>query len=157
MTLRLAEVFRHVLDHASRPLTSIHDEIEFLRTYLYIEEARFGDRLRVEIDVAADVERAQIPSLILQPLVENALKHGLGPKPGPGHLRIAVRADGGELQMTVEDDGIGPSARPSKGLGLANIAERLQTLYQDRASVNLQRREGGGAIATVIIPRSREL
>ncbi len=153
MTLRLAEVFRHVLDHSSRPLTSIRDEIEFLRTYLYIEEARFGDRLRVKFDVPQEIEFQQIPSLILQPLVENALKHGLGPKPGPGHLTIAVRADSDQLQMTVEDDGMGPSARPSKGLGLANIAERLQTLYQDRASVTLQRRDGGGSIATVIIPR----
>ena len=157
MTLRLSEVFRHVLDHSSRPLTSIRDEIEFLRTYLYIEEARFGDRLQVRIDVAPEMERAQIPSLILQPLVENALKHGLGPKPGPGNLTIAVRADGDRLQMTVEDDGMGPSARASKGLGLANVAERLQTLYQDRASVSLRRREAGGSVATVIIPCSKEI
>ena len=157
MTLRLAEVFRHVLDHSNRPLTSIRDEIEFLRTYLYIEEARFGDRLQVKIDVAPGLERVQIPSLILQPLVENALKHGLGPKPGPGHLTITVRTDGDQLQMTVEDDGMGPSEHPSKGLGLANIAERLQTLYQDRASVSLRRREAGGSVATVVIPLSKEI
>ena len=153
MTLRLAEVFRHVLEHSNRPLTSIRDEIEFLRTYLYIEEARFGDRLQVKFDVAPELEGALIPSLILQPLVENALKHGLGPKPGPGHLSIAVRADSDRLQMTVEDDGMGPAARVGNGLGLANIAERLQTLYQDRASVNLRRRDTGGSIATVVIPR----
>lgn len=153
MTVRLAEVFRHVLDHPSRPLTSIRDEIEFLRTYLYIEEARFGDRLQVEIDVAPEIEGEQIPSLILQPLVENALKHGLGPKPGPGRLRIAVRAESGHLRLTVADDGMGPSGRPSKGLGLANIAERLKTLYQDRASVSLEPREQGGSVATVLIPR----
>jgi two-component system LytT family sensor kinase len=157
MTLRLAEVFRHVLDHSSRPLTSIRDEIEFLRTYLYIEEARFGDRLQVKIDVAPELEDAQIPSLILQPLVENALKHGLAPKPGPGQLIITVRADGDRLQMTLEDDGMGPSERPSKGLGLANIAERLQTLYQDRASVSLRRREAGGSVATVVIPLGKEI
>ncbi len=157
MTLRLAEVFRHVLDHSNRPLTSIRDEIEFLRTYLYIEEARFGDRLQVKIDVEPEMEREQIPSLILQPLVENALKHGLGPKPGPGHLTIAVRADGDQLRMIVEDDGMGPGARTSNGLGLANIRERLQTLYQDRASVTLVPRKTGGSIATVIIPRSKEL
>ncbi len=157
MTLRLAEVFRHVLDHSSRPLTSIRDEIEFLRTYLYIEEARFGDRLRVKFDVAPELEGAQIPSLILQPLVENALKHGLAPKPGPGQLIVTVRADGDRLQMTVEDDGMGPSKHPSKGLGLVNIAERLQTLYQDRASVSLRQREAGGSIATVVIPLGKEI
>ena len=157
MTLRLAEVFRHVLDHSSRPLTSVRDEIEFLRTYLYIEEVRFGDRLQIKIDVATETESAQIPSLILQPLVENALKHGLGPKPGRGHLTITVRCDVNRLQMTVEDDGMGPSAHPSKGLGLANIAERLQTLYQDRASVTLRRREAGGSVATVVLPRSEQI
>ncbi|MDP8982034.1 MAG: histidine kinase [Acidobacteriota bacterium] len=157
MTLRLAEVFRHVLDHSSRPLTSIRDEIEFLRTYLYIEEARFGDRLQVKFDVAPELEGAQIPSLILQPLVENALKHGLGPKPGPGQLIITVRADGDRLQMTVEDDGMGPGKHRSHGLGLVNIAERLQTLYQDRASVSLRPREAGGSVATVVIPLGREI
>ena len=103
MTLRLASVFRHVLAHSCRPLTSIREEIEFLRTYLYIEEARFGDRLQVEIDMAPEIAGASIPSLILQPLVENALKHGLGPKPGPGPLvdlgarrkRARVPASGG--------------------------------------------------------------
>ena len=157
MTLRLAEVFRHVLDHSSRPLTSIRDEIDFLRTYLYIEEVRFGDRLQVRIDVPQELESSQIPSLILQPLVENALKHGLGPKPGPGHLTITVRADGDHLYMTVEDDGMGLAERQSKGLGLANVAERLQTLYQDRGGVTLGPREGGGSIATVTIPRSKEI
>ena len=157
MTLRLAKVFRHVLAHSSRPLTSIGDEIEFLRTYLYIEEARFGDRLQVRIDVEPGLEHEQIPSLILQPLVENALKHGLGPKPGPGHLIINVRGEGDQLLMTVEDDGMGLSEQRGTGLGLANIAERLQTLFQDRASVNLRRREAGGSIATVVLPRSREI
>ena len=107
----------------------------------------------MEIDVAPEMEGEQIPSLILQPLVENALKHGLAPKPGPGHLRIAVRTEGDRLLLTVEDDGMGPSRRPSKGLGLANIAERLKTLYPDRASVTLEPRVGGGSVATVIIPR----
>src|SRR6185369_6190835 len=108
MTLRLASVFRHVLAHSSRSMTTIREEMEFLRTYLYIEEARFGDRLHVEIDLAPEIAGELIPSLILQPLVENALKHGLGPKPGPGHLWISARADGERICLRVEDDGIGP-------------------------------------------------
>ncbi len=171
MTLRLASVFRHVLQHSSRSLTSIRDEIEFLRTYLYIEEVRFGDRLQVEIDVAPEVAGEPIPALLLQPLVENALKHGLGPKPGPGHLWITARADGDRVLVTVEDDGIGPrsaeAADPpgwlaniadrrteSQHHGMANVAERLRTQYQDRASVKLEPREGGGVSVTVLIPRS---
>lgn len=156
MTLRLASVFRHVLAHSSRPLTTLRDEIEFLRTYLHIEEARFGDRLTVHIDVAPDVSGEALPSLILQPLVENALKHGLAPKPAPGHLWISAHAQGDQVCVRVEDDGMGPlaSRTPSTGLGLANVAERLSTLYQDRASVRLEAREGGGSCVTVLIPRS---
>src|SRR5206468_3565838 len=95
MTVRLAGVFRHVLAHSCRPLTTVDDEMEFLRTYLYIEEVRFGDRLQVVFDVAAEIGGARIPSLILQPLVENALKHGLAPKPGPGRLWIRADSDDG--------------------------------------------------------------
>jgi two-component system LytT family sensor kinase len=156
MTLRLASVFRHVLAHSSRPLTTVRDEIEFLRAYLYIEEARFGDRLRVEIAVDPAAAGEAVPSLILQPLVENALKHGLAPKPGPGHLTIAVDVEGDSLRLRVEDDGMGLSGRrESQGVGLANVAERLATLYQDRASIAMEAREGGGCRVTVRIPRGQ--
>ena len=94
----------------------------------------------------------EIPSLILQPLVENALKHGLSPRPGPGRLWISARAEDGALCLCVEDDGVGLGSMRN-GLGLTNVAERLATLYQDRASVALEPREGGGARATVRIPR----
>jgi two-component system, LytTR family, sensor kinase len=156
MTLRLASVFRHVLAHSARPLTPLRDEIEFLRTYLHIEEARFGDRLRVEIDVAPEVAGEPVPSLILQPLVENALKHGLAPKPETGHLWISARVQGDQVCVLVEDDGMGPGGARTRtaGLGLANVAERLATLYQDRANVTLEPREGGGSRVTVLIPRS---
>jgi two-component system LytT family sensor kinase len=153
MTLRLAGVFRHVLANSSRPLTSIRDEIAFLRTYLYIEEVRFGDRLRVELNMAPDIGNQEIPSLILQPLVENALKHGLAPRPGPGHLWISAHADGEQVLLRVEDDGIGPGTAPA-GLGLTNVAERLATLYQDRAAVKLEPRPGGGTRVTIRLPRS---
>jgi two-component system LytT family sensor kinase len=152
MTVRLASVFRHVLAHSARPLTSVRDELAFLRTYLYIEEVRFGERLQVSIEASPEVEGAQIPSLILQPLVENALKHGLGPKVDVGHLWIRAAADGTEVRLTVEDDGEGLRPDGETGVGLANISDRLRTLYGERASVNLEAREGGGAVATVRIP-----
>jgi two-component system LytT family sensor kinase len=156
MTLRLASVFRHVLAHSSRLLTTIRDEMEFLRAYLYIEEARFGDRLRVEFAVDPAAEGEAVPSLILQPLVENALKHGLGPKPGPGHLRISASVDDTCLRLRVADDGIGlRSRRESQGLGLTNVAERLATLYQDRASVAIEGGEGTGCRVTLTIPRGQ--
>ena len=154
MTLRLASVFRHVLAHSARPLTPVHDEMEFLRTYLNIEEVRFGDRLKVEINVEPGADAFEIPSLILQPLVENALKHGLGPKTGPGHLWISARLEATGICLRVEDDGLGRQSRVA-GMGLTNVTERLRTLYADRASLTFEPREGGGSRVTVRIPRGK--
>jgi two-component system, LytTR family, sensor kinase len=172
MTVRLAKTFRHVLAQSSRPFTSVQEEIEFVRTYLYIEEARFSDRLQVQIDVAPEVTTEQIPSLILQPIVENALKHGLAPKLGIGHLWIAAHCIGNQICLQVEDDGVGPassafskpngshwplgtfSAEAEKsGVGLANIAQRLRTLYRDGASVSFESREVGGSRVTLLLPK----
>lgn len=151
MTLRLAAVFRHVMAHSARPLTSVHDEMEFLRTYLNIEEVRFGDRLRVEFHVDPVAAALEIPSLILQPLVENALKHGLGPKTGPGRLWISAQLETDEICLRVEDDGLGRQS-DVRGLGLTNVSERLRTLYGDRANMTLETRESGGTCVTVRIP-----
>lgn len=163
MTLRLAKVFRHVLAQSSRPLIPIGEEIEFVRTYLEIEEARFGSRLHVEIDVSEKVALEYVPSLILQPVVENALKHGLAPKPGRGHLWISAKLVGDQIRLQVEDDGVGPnSARlntengngaQTQGVGLTNIRQRLATLYQDRAYLTLEPRELAGARVTLVFPR----
>jgi two-component system, LytTR family, sensor kinase len=162
MTLRLARVFRHVLANSARPLISLHEEIEFLETYLQIEEARFGSRLQVRIAVDPAVAMEQIPSLILQPIVENALKHGLGPKPGPGHLWITAEADGNQVRLRVEDDGIGPaigalkhngSNGRSNGVGLENVAQRLHALYQDQGRMTIEVRQAGGTRVTILLPR----
>jgi two-component system LytT family sensor kinase len=162
MTLRLAKVFRHVLAHSSRPLAPISDEMDFLRTYLEIEEARFGSRLQIEIDVSPDVAHDPVPSLILQPLVENALKHGLAPKTGPGRLWISAKPEGDRICLAVEDDGVGlcgaarktnGNSLPSQGVGLRNITQRLATLYHDRAQLTLEPRTPEGARATLLVPR----
>lgn len=162
MTLRLARVFRHVLANSARPLISLHEEIDFLETYLQIEEARFGSRLQVKIAVDPAVAMEQIPSLILQPIVENALKHGLGPKLGPGHLWITAEADGNQLRLRVEDDGVGPaigvlklngSNGRSNGVGLENVAQRLNALYQDQGRMTLEVRQAGGTRVTILLPR----
>lgn len=160
MTLRLAEVFSHVLTRSLRPFSSVREEMDFLRTYLTIEEARFGDRLRVAFAVDPAAAQAAIPSLILQPAVENALKHGLAPKIGPGHLTISASIDGASLCMSVEDDGVGPRGRAKgmngqpggNGVGLRNIADRLRTLYADRASLHFDPRPRGGSVLTLRLP-----
>jgi len=162
MTLRLAKVFRHVLVNSSRPLIPLHEEVAFLETYLQIEEARFGSRLQVKIAVDPAVAMEQIPSLMLQPLVENALKHGLGPKPGLGHLWITAEADGNQVRLRVEDDGVGPATSVlksngsngrSNGIGLDNVAQRLNALYQDQGRLIFEVREAGGTLVTILFPR----
>lgn len=160
MTLRLAKVFRHVLAHSTRPVVTVREEMEFLRTYLHIEEARFGERLQVNFAVEAEVNVQQIPSLILQPLVENALKHGLSQQLGPGHLWITARRDEGRLLISIEDDGAGlpqgfeSTNRPpaSLGVGLDNVRRRLETLYQGEAGLVLEPRQPDGTRALIFLP-----
>ncbi|HEX5736160.1 MAG TPA: histidine kinase [Blastocatellia bacterium] len=168
MTERLAEVFRYVLARQDRNLITIGEEFDFLRTYLEIEQARFGDRLRVVLEVDPAVSSYVIPSLILQPLVENAVKHGLAPKLEGGTIRVRAFCDAGFLQMTVEDDGAGwrsdryddlkagfelPDRKPGPGgVGLRNVVERLRTTYGDRAGLDVRARAGRGTIVIVSIP-----
>ena len=160
MTVLLAKVFRHVLMHSDRQLTRVVEEMDFLRTYLRIEEVRFGPRLRVRMDVAPEVSEDEIPSLILQPVVENAIKHGLAPKVGDGRLSITADLQGEFVRLAVEDDGVGSMASAevampkSNGLGLKIIADRLRTLYHDRASLQFETASATGSRVTILIPRS---
>jgi two-component system LytT family sensor kinase len=158
MTVRLAKVFRHVLTHADRSFSTVEEEIDFVRTYLEIEKVRFGDRLSVQIEVSEAAEAATVPSLILQPLVENALKHGLAPKVGINRLIIRGSLTQGYLCLSVEDNGVGlrnvdrESAAPSTGLGLRNVEERLRTIYGSKGTLVLQSMALGGSRATVQFP-----
>jgi two-component system, LytTR family, sensor kinase len=157
MTVLLAKVFRHVLLYSDRQLTAVSEEIEFLRTYLRIEEVRFGDRLGVRMDVDPDVFSARVPSLILQPVVENAIKHGLAPKIGPGHLQIRAGRDGSFIKLEVEDDGVGFSeSGPRRGVGLKIIAERLKTLYKTGATLQFESASALGSRVTILIPVEAE-
>ena len=159
MTVLLAKVFRHVLMHSDRQFSRVADEMEFLRTYLGIEQVRFGARLRVSMNIDPAVSETPIPSLILQPIVENAIKHGLAPKVGDGHIRITAAPEGEFLRLAVEDDGVGvqavePAPRSSgNGLGLKIIAERLRTLYAGQASLEVQPAKSLGILVTIMIPR----
>jgi two-component system, LytTR family, sensor kinase len=160
MTVRLAHIFHYVLTHADRPLAPLEEEIGFLRTYLSIEQVRFGERLAVEFDLDPDTSGAVVPSLILQPLVENAIKHGIAPKVGRSTLTVRARRDHARLLLSVLDDGVGLRARgPSTGensfgVGLRNIRERLQTMYGRDAELSLQAQTGGGSIAAIELPLS---
>jgi two-component system LytT family sensor kinase len=158
ITVRLAGIFRYVLLHADRPFSSLDEEVSFLRTYLDIEQIRFGERLQVEFDVEASVVHVAVPSLILQPLVENAIKHGVAPKVGISRILVQARRRGSSILLSVEDDGIGLDPRRPRdkaagtGVGLQNIRERLQTMYGSTASLSVTNIESGGSRALLEIP-----
>jgi two-component system LytT family sensor kinase len=161
MTVRLAHIFHYVLTHADRPLASLEEEINFLRTYLSIEQVRFGERLVVEFDLDPSTSGAVVPSLILQPLVENAIKHGIAPKVGRSTLTVRARRDRAKLLLSVLDDGLGLRTHGrgvgenSFGVGLRNIRERLQTMYGREAHLSLQALAGGGSMAAIELPLSK--
>lgn len=137
MVLSLSRFLRYTLASAPAQLTSLADEIGMLRQYLDIEAARFSDRLRVTWDVPDECGQALVPSLILLPLVENALKFGLGGSERPIELMIAARCQADQLVLRVEDDGGAAHAHATGlGIGLSNARQRLAALYGDRARLD---------------------
>jgi two-component system, LytTR family, sensor kinase len=162
MIIRLSKIFRHVLTYHDRPFSSVNEEISFLQTYLEIEKVRFGDRLQVNFDIEASTSQLAIPTFILQPLVENSLKHGLGPKVGENLLTIRARKLSQHLELTVEDNGVGASVtkkvpdRDCTGLGLRNVEERLQTVYRGDALFSFESVPRMGSRAQILIPIPRK-
>jgi two-component system LytT family sensor kinase len=158
MTVRLARIFRHVLKQTERPFSSLQEEMDFLRAYLDIEQIRFGERLEIDFRIAASVAESQVPSLILQPLVENAIKHGLAPKLGECRLIISGSRDDEHVLLSVEDNGVGTSNggtaadAGSSGIGLRNVRERLRTLYGEQARLQFESELRRGSRAAVYLP-----
>lgn len=151
---RLGDVLRHVLRTTSAFEAPLAAEIAFVQKYVEIEQARFGDRLSVSYGLGDDLRGALVPQLIVQPLVENALKHGLAPRAAPGHLAIGARRHGDLLELSVADDGVGLASGwdASHGVGLANMRARLHRMYGDEARLALEARPEGGVRATVTLP-----
>jgi two-component system LytT family sensor kinase len=164
ITVRLAGIFRYVLLHANRPFSSLDEEMDFLRTYLDIEQIRFGERLFVEFDLEPSIAHSAVPSLILQPLVENAIKHGIAPKIGKSRILVQSKRQEGSILLSVEDDGIGLNGKRNQaegspsdnGVGLQNIRERLQTMYGGSAGLTLVNVPSGGSRVTLQIPNTEE-
>jgi len=150
----LSDVLRQVLTAGQVQETSLADELGVIRNYLAIEQIRFADRLRVAIDVDIDLLTALVPAFVLQPIVENAMRHGLARRSDAGVVAIAARRDGSDLVLTVADDGPGPAdaSADTPGVGLANTRARLATLYGNRGTVTLAARREGGTVATLRLP-----
>jgi two-component system, LytTR family, sensor kinase len=156
MVLGLAGLLRALLKGAGSQEIPLLQELDFIRSYLAIEEMRFQDRLAVDWRVDPRALSAPVPSLVLQPLVENALRHGAASRAGACRLVIEARPDGASLRLRVSDDGRGfardAQGRVAEGLGLANTRGRLAQLYGAEGRLDLADNEGGGARVTVTIP-----
>jgi len=153
MLERLSDLLRLTLDRVGTQHVSLKDELDFLRKYLEIEKTRFGERLQVHMEVELDTLDAAVPNLVLQPIVENALRHGIGPKIGGGRVDISARREGNDLWLEVRDNGVGLTKDAfHKGVGLTNTRSRLEHLYGDRYRFECHTPAGGGLLVTVVIP-----
>jgi two-component system, LytTR family, sensor kinase len=151
MIARLGDLLRGTLEQQSDEVT-LATELELVRLYFDIEQARFGDRLALETAVDANAWQARVPVMLLQPLVENAVKHAIAPRERGGTIRIGATRVGAELELFVEDDGPGLSATDGAGIGLANVRERLRHLFGAGERLELTRSTLGGARAVVRLP-----
>jgi signal transduction histidine kinase len=156
MLIRLSDLLRLSLDRTSRQHVSLKDEVDFLQKYLEIEQTRFGDRLRVHMDIDPATLDAAVPNLLLQPIVENAVKHGIAPKIGGGMIEVVSRRDGSDLRLVIRDNGVGVSTQElhafKTGVGLSNTRARLEHLYRGAHRFECEDQPGGGLAVTIVIP-----
>ena len=162
MITHLSELLRYTIGSAEAQEVSLGEELALLERYLVIQRARFAGRLEVTLDVDASTIEAFVPNLVLQPLVENAIRHGIAPRACGGHIEIVARRDLKKrlLLLEVRDDGIGIEAARARrdhgdtreGVGIANTVARLRQLYGDTYSFNLADNSAGGTIASLTIP-----
>jgi two-component system LytT family sensor kinase len=152
MLVALSSLLRLSLETSGEQLLPLRRELEFVESYLAIEHARFGDRLRFELDVSPESHGALVPAFLLQPLVENAVRHGLEPRAGEGVLVVSAHRSGETLQLSVSDNGIGlADDQPVReGIGLTNTRARLHALFGGAASLELHR--GEGLTVNVLLP-----
>jgi two-component system, LytTR family, sensor kinase len=155
MLRNLGDLLRAAIDDGGRAEISLDDELRLLEPYLAIQRIRFADWLTIEVHVASDVCGAAVPRLILQPLVENAVRHGLDGRSAPGRITIRATAEAGALRLMVEDNGVGLRNGPTRaghGAGLRNVRERLQALHGDDARLELREHVDGGVVAELSLP-----
>ncbi len=156
MTLQLADLLRFSLDAMGVHEVPLSRELTVLQKYIDIQQTRFQDRLQVEMDIAPNTLSALVPNMILQPLVENAIRHGIGPRRAPGHIRILSRQVFDELWMEISDNGQGLTrlggSCPPEGVGLRNTRARLQQLYNHDHRLTLEDAPGGGCVVKIHIP-----
>jgi two-component system, LytTR family, sensor kinase len=161
MIARLGDFLRLTLEHSERQFVTLKEEIEFARCYLEIEQARFSDRLQIEFDVEPASLTAEVPHLILQPVVENAIQHGIAPRAAGGSVKISAKRAGNNVRIEIADSGGGGDGIKSatnnvsnngKGVGLSNVRARLKQLYGTNYKFELNNNQSGGLTAVLEIP-----
>ena len=156
MIARLSDLLRMSLQRIEVQEVALADELDFLSKYLEIEQTRFRDRLTVVFDIDSDTLDALVPNLLLQPLVENAIKHGIGPRPTPGQIAVRARRVGAMLELDVQDNGVGLSAARltdfNRGVGLSNTRSRLDHLYGSLHRFEFRQPAEGGLLVHIAIP-----
>ena len=161
MLTRLGDLLRAVLQHDSQPETTLREEISLTQAYVALEQMRFGDRLHVKFDIAQEVQEAMVPCFLLQPLIENAIIHGLRGARQTGIITVSAMNQGSELVLTVTDNGIGlpvEGAEMKIGIGLQSTCERLERMYSNRHTFSIRKPAEGGAEVRIKIPlRSADL
>ena len=156
MIAGLSDLLRHSLETSGQQEVPLRQELEVLELYLDIQQMRFPDRLSVRMEIEPDTLDARVPNLILQPIVENAIRHGIAPRAAPGMVSVSARRNDSLLEIRVCDDGPGlrPDAQTSdgQGIGLSNTRERLTQLYGSGHRFDMRNRAEGGVEALIVIP-----
>lgn len=152
MMAHLSRVLRSSMDAATRPESTLGRELELVRDYLQIEQCRLEERLTLHWEVDEDTLEATVPTMLLQPLVENAVRHGVAEIVEGGEITVRATRENGSLFLTVEDNGPGLSPDAESGVGIGNVRRRLETRYGRRSSLSLEARDGGGTLARITLP-----
>jgi two-component system LytT family sensor kinase len=153
--VKLSSILRRLL-RGGEDFVPLSREIEFIEDYLSLEAARFGpEKLRIERELDPRALDVSVPSMLLQPLVENAVRHGISPKVGGGLVRIEAVRDGGTLRVVVRDNGLGFKETGREGIGLRNVRERLRVAYGQHASLEIASASGEGTSVMILVPVER--
>jgi two-component system, LytTR family, sensor kinase len=152
MIAGLSELLRRTLRSSGQQQVVLREELEIAEKYLEIEKARFAERLQVHVEVPEELRKARVPSLILQPIVENAVKHGIAKRVDGGEIAISAARENSELRVSVRNDGPGFAEgwESKKGIGLKNVRERLASLYGKEAELRVS--NGDGVVVTIVVP-----
>lgn len=155
MLAGVSDLLRIALESGARQRVPLLQELEFLERYLDVERTRFRDRLTVKMDIEPATRDALVPNLILQPVVENAIRHGIEPRAEPGNVAVVARREGETLRVTVRDDGPGLNGASNGkgiGIGISNVRARLEQLYPGKHVFTVENAPGGGVLVTLEIP-----